>query len=84
LLFTWGLWFGLVYRRWGVTGMIVFIAAQITAGLVAALSITWAHAWTGFTHFFQQLSALGLTGFMAGLAALLMIGGMATMRRVTV
>ncbi|HEY1829576.1 MAG TPA: hypothetical protein VGG38_04955 [Acidimicrobiales bacterium] len=84
LLFTWGLWFGLIYRRWNVTGMVVFIAAQITACLLAALSITWTHTWTGFTHFFQQLSAMGLTGVMAGLAVLLMIGGMATMRRVTV
>jgi hypothetical protein len=84
LLFTWGLWFGLVFRRWNVTGMVVFIAAQITALLLAALSITWTHSWTGFTHFFQQLSPMGLTGVMAGLAAVLILGGMATMRRVTV
>ena len=84
LLFVWGLWFGLVYRRWSVTGMVIFIALQITAAVLAALVITWTHAWNGFGHFFTQLSAMGLTGVLAGLAALLVLGGMATMRRVTV
>ena len=46
--------------------------------------VTRAHAWAGVGHFFTTLSAAGLTGLLAALAAALLAGGYATMRRVTV
>jgi hypothetical protein len=38
LMFVWGMWFGLVYQRWNLIGLLTFIAAQV-AVLVAALVI---------------------------------------------
>ena len=84
LLFTYGMWFGIVYRRWSLPGMLAFIAAQVTVLLAAALLITWSHAWPGTGHFFTTLSAAGLTGLLAIAAVALLAGGYATIRRVTV
>jgi hypothetical protein len=84
LLFGWGMWFGIVYRRWSLPGGLVFAAAQITVLLVAAVAITWTHSWPGTGHFFSALSATGLTGLFAALTAALLAGGYATMRRTTV
>ena len=84
LLFVYGMWFGIVYRRWNMTGMLTFVASQVTVLLVAALLITWSHTWSGTGHFFTSLSAAGLTGVLAALTAVLLAGGYATIRRVTV
>ena len=82
LLFVYGMWFGIVYRRWGRLGTLTFLAAQITVG---TLLIIGAHYyWLGVTHYFSAGSAAGLTGLLAVLAALLFAGGYATVRRVTV
>ena len=72
LLFVYGMWFGIVYRRWGLFGMLTFIAAQVTVLLGAGLVITWAHGWTGVGHFFTGLTVAGLTGLLAVLAAALL------------
>ena len=84
LLFCWGMWFGIVYRRWNLPGALAFTAAQVTVLLAAALAITWSHAWSGAGHFFTALPAAGLTGLLAALAAALLAGGYATIRRATV
>jgi hypothetical protein len=84
LLFVYGMWFGLVYRRWNLVGLFTFIAAQITVLLVVALAVTWTHVWHGLGHFFSSLSAVGVTGALAALALLLVVGGAGTMRRVTI
>lgn len=84
LIFVYGMWFGIVYRRWNLIGTTVFIAAQVTVLLVAALIVTGAHAWPGVGHFFTGLTAAGLTGVLAALAAVLFAGGRATIRRATV
>jgi hypothetical protein len=84
LVFVYGSWFGLVYRRWSVPGLLAFIAGQITVLLVGALIATWAGAWTSVGHFFTTLSASGLTGVLAAVAAALFAGGLATIRRVAV
>jgi hypothetical protein len=84
LLFVYGMWFGIVYRRWGLLGTIAFIAAQVTVGLAAVLAVTWAHGWTGVGHFFTGLTAAGLTGLLAVLAVALLAGGQATIRRATI
>ena len=80
----WLIWCqGDVARR-TFTGLVVFIAGQVTALLVAALAVTWAHTWTEVGHFFTTLSAVGLTGLLAAPAAVLVCGGLATVRRVAV
>jgi hypothetical protein len=84
LLFGYGMWFGIVYRRWNLGGTTAFIGAQVAVLLAAALVITWANAWTGTGHFFTALSAAGLTGLLAVATAALLAGGYATIRRVTV
>jgi hypothetical protein len=84
LLFAWGMWFGLVFRRWGTIGVVAFGAAQIVVLLLGALLTTWTRAWHDLGHFFTTISAPGLTGLLAALAIVLLVGGFATMRRVTV
>lgn len=84
LLFVYGMWFGLVYRRWNLVGLVAFLAAQITVLLMGALVATWTHGWPDVGGFFSAVSATGLTGLLAALAAVLFVGGFVTMRRVTV
>jgi hypothetical protein len=84
LMFVYGMWFGLVYRRWNLIGVLAFVAAQVTIGLAGSLAATQAHAWPAIGRFFTTLSAAGLTGLLAALAAVLLAGGYATMRRVTI
>jgi hypothetical protein len=84
LLFVYGMWFGLVYRRWSLVGLFAFLAAQITVLLLGAVAATWTHGWHQVGHFFTALSASGLTGLLAALAAVLLVGGFSTMRRLTV
>jgi hypothetical protein len=84
LMYIYGMWYGLVYRRWNLTGLLAFAAAQVTV-LVAGVVITSnAHAWPAIGRFFTTLSAAGLTGLLAALTLVLLAGGYATMRRVTV
>ncbi len=84
LLFVYGMWFGIVYRRWGALGTIAFIAAQVTVVLGASIIVSWAHGWTGVGHFFTGLTAAGLTGLLAVLAVALLAGGHATIRRAAI
>ena len=84
LLFVYGMWFGLVFRRWSMVGLVAFLAGQVTVLVVGTLVSTWTHAWHQIGHFFSALSATGLTGVLAALAAALLAGGFVTMRRVTV
>ena len=84
LMFVYGMWFGLVYRRWNLLGLLAFSTAQATVGVVGALAATGTHAWPAIGRFFTTLSAAGLTGLLAALAGVLLAGGYATMRRVTV
>lgn len=84
LLFVYGMWFGIVYRRWNLAGLVVFIAAQVTISLVAALVVISAGAWQSLGHFFTDLTPAGLTGLLAVLAMVLLAGGHATVRRATV
>jgi hypothetical protein len=84
LLFVYGMWFGIVYRRWNVIGIVAFVGAQVTILLAAALVVTWSDGWPGVGHFFTGLTAAGLTGLLAALAVALLVGGHATIRRATV
>jgi hypothetical protein len=84
LLFVYGMWFGLVYRRWSLTGLVAFTAGQVTILLIGALAATWTQAWHDIGHFFTALSAGGLTGLLAALTVALLVGGFATIRRLAV
>jgi hypothetical protein len=84
LLYVWGMWFGIVYRRWNLFGSATFIVAQVTVVVAAVLIAVWADAWSSLGHFFTGLTAAGLTGVLALLAVLLLAGGQATVRRATV
>ena len=83
-LYVYGMWVGLVYRRWNLIGTVAFVAAQVTVLVIAAIVVTGSHAWHRVGHFFTTVGAGGLTGLLAGLAVVLLVGGFATMRRVTV
>jgi hypothetical protein len=84
LLFVYGMWTGLVYRLWGLVGLLAFLAVQVSVLVVAAAALTWTHAWPDVGHFFTALSAAGLTGLLAALTVALFAGGLATIRRVAV
>ena len=84
LMFAWGMWFGIIYRRWNLAGLLGFIAAQAVALTAVLLIIGVARDWSGVGSFFTTLTIAGLTGLLAALTVVLLAGGYATMRRVTV
>jgi hypothetical protein len=84
LLFVYGMWLGIVYRRWNLIGTAVFGAAQVTVLLAAALIVTGVGGWPGVGRFFVGLTAVGLTGVLAVLTVALFAGGRVTIRRATV
>ena len=84
LMLAWGMWFGIVYRRWSMVGLLSFIAVQVLALTAVLLIIAGANAWHSVSHFFTTLTIEGLTGLLAALTAVLLAGGYATVRRLTV
>src|SRR5215471_15727807 len=82
--FLYGMWYGLVYRRWSLVGLVAFIAAQVLVALAVVVVVTLTHNWTAFGHFFTTLQAPALTGVLAALSIALGLGGFTTMRRVTI
>ena len=79
-LFVYGMWYGIVNRRWGMLGLLAFVAVQVPAGIAVAFARTWSGV--GGPH--PSLSALDLTGVIAALTAVFLAGGHATIRRVAV
>src|SRR6201999_4296021 len=65
LLYVYGCWWGLVFRRWALLGLIAFSAGQVTVVLAGAVAATWTHSSSDVGHFFTTLSAVGLTGVLA-------------------
>ena len=84
LLFVYGMWFGLVYRRWNMLGLFAFVTAQVVVVVTGVVITSKAHAWPSIGHFFTSLTAAGLTGLLAALALALLAGGYTTARHVTV
>ena len=84
LMFIYGMWVALVYRRWNVLGLIAFAAAQATVVVAGVIAASRAGAWPAIGRFFTTLSAAGLTGLLAALVMILLAGGYATIRGVTV
>ena len=87
-LFVYGMWYGIVNRRWGMLGLLAFIAVQV----LVALAVTFAYSRVGAgplllrptERYPATLSALDLTGVIAALTVVCLVGGQATIRRVTV
>ncbi len=80
-LFVYGMWYGIVNRRWGTLGVLAFIAVQV----LVALAVTFAYSRAGARRgTLASLSALDLTGVAAALTVVFLAGGHATIRRVTV
>jgi hypothetical protein len=84
LLYVYGMWFGIVYRRWNLIGVVAFIAAQVAVALAATVLMDLAFGSANVSKFFTDLTAAGLTGLLAVLAVALLAGGHATIRRATV
>ena len=84
LFFLYGMWYGLVYRRWNVPGLLAFIAAQILAALGVVVVVSMTHNWHAFGHFFATVTAPALTGVLAAIAVAMGLGGFTTLRRVTI
>lgn len=84
LFFLYGMWYGLVYRRWSLTGLVSFIGAQFLVALAIVAVVSWTHTWPALGRFFTQLTAPTLTGLLAALVAVMALGGFSTMRRVTI
>jgi hypothetical protein len=84
LMFVYGMWVGLVYRRWNLAGLLGFAAAQATVAVAGVIAANLTGAWPAIGRFFTALSAAGLTGLLAALAVVLLAGGYATVRHVTV
>lgn len=81
LLFAYGMWYGLVHRRTGLIGTVVFSATQgILLTLLAAIT-TWTHSWIRLG---QLLAASPIAAILAGLAAILLVGGLVTVRRLPI
>ena len=87
-LFVYGMWYGIVNRRWGTLGLLAFLAVQVLAALAVAFACS--RAGVGplrlrpAGQYPATLSALDLTGVIAALTAVCLAGGHATIRRVTV
>jgi hypothetical protein len=88
-LFVYGMWYGIVNCRWGMLGVLAFIAAQVLVALAVTLPHpgrvwSFADSWSYAGGHLAGLSALDLTGVAAVLTVVFLAGGHATIRRATV
>jgi hypothetical protein len=87
-LFVYGMWYGIVNCRWGMLGLLAFVAVQV----LVVLAVTFAYTRSGGGELWLRpagghpatLSALDLTGVIAALTVVCLAGGQATIRRITV
>lgn len=82
LFYMVGLWGGLAFARWKMWGLLGLIFAVVLVLLGAVWIITATHSWPSVGHFLTHTSIYGLMGIAAGVAALMALGGYATIRRV--
>lgn len=83
-MLAWGMWFGIVYRRWNLLGLFSFLGIQVVVLTAVLLIIGAAHAWHSVATFFNTLTIEGLTGLLAALTVALLAGGYTTVRRLAV
>jgi hypothetical protein len=64
--------------------MVTFIAAQVLVVLVVMVTASITHNWAAVGDFFTALTVPALTGVLAAVAVALGLGGLTTIRRVTI
>ncbi len=84
LLFLFGLWCGLIYRRFGLIGILVFLGLGSVLAVGAVLLVTWRQWWPAVGGFLSDLNILAASGMLALVAAAIAGGGYLTIRRITV
>ncbi|WP_329456632.1 hypothetical protein [Streptomyces sp. NBC_01497] len=84
LMFVYGTWYGLVFRRAGLLGVTIFGGTQLGVLALVAVIATWMHGWTGIGRFFATITATGVTAVLAVAVVVMLAGGFATIRRLTV
>jgi hypothetical protein len=84
LIFLTGLLCGLIYRRFGMVGMVLFSGASVVIALAAVLLVTWRQWWAQLGAYLVDLDILSATGILAIVAAVTALGGYVTIRRITV
>ena len=84
LVFLLGLWLGLIYRRFGLTGSVAAYAILSLIVVAAALLITWRQAWPAFGRFVADLNILSASWLVVLVGVLVAAGGYLTIRRITV
>jgi len=84
LFFLYGMWYGLVYRRWSLPGLVAFIAAQILVVLAVVVAISMTDSGHAFGDFFSTATASALTGVLAAITVAMGVGGFTTLRKVTI
>jgi hypothetical protein len=84
LVFVYGMWFGLVYRRWSTTGILAFVIGQIVLVAIAVQLLALADGWGELGTLFTTVTATGTTGLLAALTLALIAGGYAVVRRTSV
>jgi hypothetical protein len=84
LTFLAGLWSGLIHRRFGLVGTVVFLGAATLLVVGGVVLITWGQWWPAVGAFLADLDILAASGMLAIVAAVVALGGYATIRRVTV
>jgi len=84
LFFLYGMWYGLVYRRCSLPGLVAFIAAQILVVLAVVVAISMADSWHALGDFFSTATASALTGVLAAITVAMGVGGFTTLRKVTI
>jgi hypothetical protein len=84
VVFLVGLWLGLIYRRFGLTGSVVAYAAVSLIVVAGAMLITWQGAWPAFGSFIVNLDILAASGLVLLVGVVVAAGGYLTIRRITV
>ncbi len=62
LMFIYGMWVALVYRRWNVLGLLAFAAAQATVVVAGVIAASRAGAWPAIGRFFTPSARPGSPG----------------------
>lgn len=83
-VFLFGLWSGLIYRRFGLVGTVAFFAGLTVAAVAAAILVTWRQAWARVGQALVDLNILGASLLLVLLAVGISLGGYLTIRRITV
>jgi hypothetical protein len=84
LVFLFGLWCGLIYRRFALIGTVIFFGILTVIALGAVLAITWRQWWPQVGDFVVNLNILAASGLLAIVAAMIALGGYGTIRRIAV